>query len=266
MPKKIGGKKANGTRRAELQPSAQTLAALDDLAQEWNCSKSKALERSIYHAKCSIAHAYHEAGHAVIALEFGLEIKSIEITKVSSEHPSILHPHLQLMLAGMVAQRKAGVSEIYVGLSGKLDQEKCERIIAEEGLSKRQGKAEIDSARKAVEELFERPSIWRAVKRIAALLFEFCVVSPVEAQKIFEEERTRRCAIPETPRTVEQEIDFRADLLLKALKLRDELSKNNKDEALRGKIEKALDSAAGTRPDYSQLQSLFSAEISALRR
>jgi len=188
MPNKKGGKRTSG---ADLQPSAQTLAALGELALEWNCSRCDALERAVYHSKSSLAHAYHEAGHAVIALEFGLELKSIEITKVKCPHPSELPARLQLMVAGMIAQRKADVPEAYIAISGKLDQAKCEQVIAEDGLSKKQGIAAMESARKAVEDLFEKKYIWSAVRRVAARLFEFWEMSPMEAAKVFEEERTK---------------------------------------------------------------------------
>ena len=146
--------------------------------------------------------AYHEAGHAAVALHLGRPIHKVSIepqrqrlghcqlTRGSSKPAaSVIEREALILLAGMAAESR---------MSGRYNLEAAARDLRElETLSEIGGGSERQLARAQrrwldkVESLLDRPGVWTTVSAIAKALLEQQTISGRMARHLYEQEMQR---------------------------------------------------------------------------
>jgi Peptidase family M41 len=147
--------------------------------------------------------AYHEAGHAVMALLLGRPVHRVsvrpkeqwlgtcEFTK-KSFRPSddIVETQMLILLAGLAAEARQTGEYAWDGADRDLDHV---RALAE---SRARGERQIERLEKRMldktEHLLDRPAVWHAVETIAAELLRHTTISGRAAKHLFDEAQKAR--------------------------------------------------------------------------
>ena len=146
------------------------------------------------------ATAYHEAGHAVIALSLGRDIHRVSIkanhlrlghcqTKKGAFRPSqdVIETEILILLGGLAAEaRHTGVHNHDAAYRDLADVRAMTRL---RGGSERQIERLERRMLSKVEHLLEQPGIWQAITKIADALIREEAISGRAARHLFEEAR-----------------------------------------------------------------------------
>ncbi|HEY8961052.1 MAG TPA: hypothetical protein VIM57_02540 [Luteolibacter sp.] len=145
--------------------------------------------------------AYHEAGHAVIALQMGRTVREVsilpgakrlgycEMAKGGRQPQDALEADLLILLAGLAAEAK--VSGQY-GLGGaSQDLRMAEKLALHRAGNARQAARLLERTLDKVEHLMRDAATWSAVDLIAAELLKAGVLSGRAARHFHEQAKAR---------------------------------------------------------------------------
>jgi hypothetical protein len=119
--------------------------------------------------------AFHEAGHAVLAAQLGVDIERVSIVPIPEARSHVklsAHPGLSpaeevvVQLAGEEAQRRLDGG----GWVMPSDRERTQRLLAAAGIDEAQGRQLFADGRERAARLLADAGTWRRVEAVAAAL------------------------------------------------------------------------------------------------
>jgi hypothetical protein len=162
------------------------------------------------HDSETIAAAYHEAGHAGVAVHLGLKLEQVGLTpdhpvhfgycleQVDDPHSlsravekgdeEILLPQIRVLLAGREAQRKSGF-DCVPGGDGQ-DLETARRVAATMVGCKVKAEELITTLRADTRRMLDAPAVWAGVEALVSQLLQDGTVEGEKAHRILQD-RTR---------------------------------------------------------------------------
>ncbi len=151
-----------------------------------------------------IATAYHEAGHAAVAVWFGVQLERVELTpdhpvhagccweKVDDPHAlslavelgeeDVIRPQIKILLAGRAAQQKGGFDHVPGG--DQYDRETALRIAALMVNCTSEAEKLIDQSLAETRKLLDTAAVWAGVEALAGELIRKGRVEGAEAQRV----------------------------------------------------------------------------------
>jgi hypothetical protein len=120
--------------------------------------------------------AFHEAGHAVLAAQFGVEIERVSIVPIPEARSHVklpAHPGLSpaeevvVQLAGEEAQRRLDSAEWVM----PNDRVRAQQLLAAAGIDEAQGRQMFTDGRERAHRLLADAGTWRRVEAVATALF-----------------------------------------------------------------------------------------------
>jgi hypothetical protein len=150
--------------------------------------------------------AYHEAGHAIVALDEGIELGERILCQLYLGHTlvdadaskarllenvQVWGPkHIKMLLAGRVAQER--YAEVYAHVlfasdEGWGDDDRRIMCVATEGLNWTNPEAEIDLLRSEVYRRIAEPKVWSAIDALAKELKRLRSVPGERARQIYQD-------------------------------------------------------------------------------
>ncbi len=159
-----------------------------------------------------IATAYHEAGHATVAVWLGLQLARVELTpdhpvhsgccweKVDDPHAlciavelgdeKVIRPQIKILLAGWAAQQKSGFDDVPGGDSYDLEIALKVAMLMVGCTSK--AEELLDQLRNDTRRLLDVPAVWAGVEALANELIREGTVWGERAHRILNEARPFR--------------------------------------------------------------------------
>jgi hypothetical protein len=144
--------------------------------------------------------AYHEAGHAVIALSLGRSIQRVSVVarenqlghvefKKGSRRPAkdVMEAECLVLLGGLAAE--ACITGGYRWDAARQDLEYVERLIYRRAASERQARTLFRRLLRKVEYLLDDAATWRAVEAIANEVLEKSTISGRSARHLYDQAR-----------------------------------------------------------------------------
>jgi len=119
------------------------------------------------------AMAYHEAGHAIMALRLGLQVISCQMNppKTDFQDSECVDSMGLICVAGLASAELAGLSQLDTD-AGFDDVFRAKERLEAQGLERTQANLRVEEWYQAAMKLLGTPSIWRRVERVAAALME----------------------------------------------------------------------------------------------